>query len=220
VPDIALHHHTVLAVNVLDAQSLISTFGTIGIAVVLFAETGLLVGLFLPGDSLLFTAGVLAATRSDSPVHLTLGWVLLAAAAGALIGAQTGYLLGRAVGPRLLERADRPRLSAATERTSEFLRRYGEGKAIVLARFIPVVRTVINPLVGVLRLPVRTFIIWQVLGGLVWSLGVPVAGSELGSHTHNIDHYLLPIIAVIVIVSLIPLALELLRPRRSWKATS
>src|SRR5436305_667741 len=106
-------HAVTLAVNLLDSRSLISTFGTLGIAVVLFAETGLLVGLFLPGDSLLFTAGVLCATTSTSAVHLQLGWVLVAAVAGALFGAQTGYLIGRAAGPQLLARPDRPRLTEA-----------------------------------------------------------------------------------------------------------
>lgn len=206
-------HAAVVAVNVLDAKSLISTFGTLGIAVVLFAETGLLIGLFLPGDSLLFTAGVLCATSRGSAIHLHLGWVLLAAASGALAGAQVGYLLGRGGGPRLFDRDDRPRLAQATRRTREFLGRYGVGKAIVLARFVPLVRTAINPLAGAIGVPARTFTAWQVLGGLLWSLGVTVAGWQLGSHLHNIDHYLLPIIAVIVVVSLIPVALELRRGR-------
>src|SRR5947209_6420114 len=144
-PMIATTHPTTLAVNLLDAHSLISTFGTVGIAAILFAETGLLLGLFLPGDSLLFTAGVLCATRTTSTTHLTLGWVLVAAALGALIGAQTGYGIGRLAGPRMFQRADRPRLTAATARTAAFLERYGTGKALVLARFVPLVRTAINP---------------------------------------------------------------------------
>src|SRR4051812_43324246 len=93
----------VLAVNPLDAHSLLQTFGALGVFAVLFAETGLLVGFFLPGDSLLFTAGLLAATSASSPVHLSLPVVLVAAVAGALLGAQTGYLIGRAAGPRLLD---------------------------------------------------------------------------------------------------------------------
>lgn len=210
-------HAVVAAVNVLDARSLISTFGTLGIAVVLFAETGLLIGLFLPGDSLLFTAGVLAATSAGSTVHLHLGWVLVAAAAGALLGAQVGYWIGRAGGPWLFDRPDRPRLADATRRTREFLQRYGAGRAIVLARFVPLVRTAINPLAGAVAVPPRTFTQWQVAGGLLWSLGVTLAGYELGRHITNIDHYLLPVIAVIVTVSLIPVALEVLRDRKSRK---
>ncbi len=208
----------VLAVNLLDARSLISAFGTFGVAAVLFAETGLLVGLFLPGDSLLFTAGVLCATSARSTLHLQLGWVLLAAAAGALLGAQTGYLLGRAAGPRLFERDDRPRLTEATVRTRQFLDRYGAGKAVVLARFVPLVRTAINPLAGAVRLPVATFTLWQVAGGLLWSIGVTVAGWQLGAHIRNIDRYLLPVVAVIIVVSLLPVARELVRARRARKA--
>ena len=85
---------------------------------------------------------------------------------------------------------------------------------MVLARFIPIVRTVLNPLAGIARVPVRTFTIWQVVGGVVWSVGVTLAGYWLGSSIHNIDHYLLPIIAVIVLISLLPIGVEALRNRR------
>lgn len=209
-----------MAVNVLDPRSLISTFGTLGIAAVLVAETGLLIGLLLPGDSLLFAAGVLAATSAGSAVHLHLGRVLVAAAAGALLGAHVGYWLGRASGPRLFDRPDRPRLADATRRTREFLDRYGVGKAIVLARFVPLVRTAINPLAGAVGVPVGTFTLWQVAGGLAWSLGVTLAGYELGRHISNIDRYLLPVIALIVIISLVPVALEVLRGRNARKVAA
>lgn len=213
-------HAAVMAVNVLDARSLITTFGTLGVAVVLFIETGLLVGLFLPGDSLLFTAGVLAATSAGSTVHLRLGWVLVAAVVGALTGAQVGYWLGVAGGARVFDRPDRPRLADATRRTREFLDRYGVGKALVLARFVPLVRTAINPLAGAVSVPARTFVLWQVVGGLAWSVGVTLAGYELGRHISNIDHYLLPVIAVIIVVSLIPVVLEVLRDRKARRAAA
>src|SRR3954465_3761674 len=103
---------SVEALNVLDPRSLLSGLGTLGVFLVLFAETGLLVGFFLPGDSLLFTAGLLCATAATAPLHLSLPTVLVAAAAGALAGAQTGYRIGRRVGPRLLNRPDRPQLHA------------------------------------------------------------------------------------------------------------
>lgn len=167
---------TALALNPLDPHSLLTSLGVLGVFLVLFAETGLLVGFFLPGDSLLFTAGLLAATQATSTVHLSLPAVLLAAAAGALLGAQVGYLLGRRAGPALLDRPDRPRLQQAVARASEALERYGTGKAIVLARFLPLVRTVLNPLAGAVGVPVRMFTQWQVAGGLLWSLGVPLAG--------------------------------------------
>ncbi|MFG3044608.1 DedA family protein [Streptomyces sp. NPDC048241] len=205
-----------LAVNVLDAQSLLATFGTLGIAVILFAETGLLIGFFLPGDSLLFTAGLLCASGSaGGSVHLSLGWVLVAAATGALAGAQFAYLLGRRAGPALLKRTKSRRIGEGADRAADILERYGHAKAIVLARFLPVVRTVLNPLAGVLAVPARTFALWQVVGGLVWTVGLVLAGYALGASVPNVDRYLLPIIAVIVIVSLIPVGLELLRSRRS-----
>ncbi|MGV9790777.1 DedA family protein [Streptomyces sp. NPDC003435] len=215
-----LAHHAApplqLAVNVLDAQSLLATFGTLGIAVILFAETGLLIGFFLPGDSLLFTAGLLCASGSaGGSVHLSLGWVLVAAPTGALTGAQVAYLLGRWAGPALLKRTKSRRIGEGADRAADILERYGHAKAIVLARFLPVVRTVLNPLAGVLAVPARTFALWQVVGGLLWTVGLVLAGYALGASVPNVDRYLLPIIAVIVIVSLIPVGLELLRSRRS-----
>src|SRR3954451_18305579 len=151
--------------------------------------------------------------RPPAPLHLSLPTVLVAAAAGALAGAQTGFWIGRRVGPPLLDRPDRPRLHAGVTRARAALDRYGNAKAIVLARFIPVVRTVLNPLAGAVGVPVRTFTVWQVAGGLLWSLGLTLAGYALGSRIPNVDRYLLPIVAVIVVASLIPVALELLRGR-------
>ncbi len=201
------------AINVLDPHSLLSSFGPVGVGVVLFAETGLLIGFFLPGDSLLFTAGVLSAAAGSS-LHLPLGWVLTAAPLGACLGAQVGYLLGRRAGPTLFDKSNRTRLRQGRDRAEIYLAHYGYGRAIVLARFVPVVRTVLNPLAGVLRVPARVFTLWQILGGLLWSVGVVLAGFWLGSHIRNVDRYLLPIIALIVVVSLIPLALEVLRGPR------
>ncbi|OIQ83322.1 inner membrane protein YghB [mine drainage metagenome] len=204
-----------LVSTLLDPHALLASFGALGVFLVLFAETGLLIGFFLPGDSLLFTAGLLCTTAATSAVHLSLPLVLVAGAAGALSGAQVGYLLGRRIGPAMLDRPDRPRMQQAVVRASEALERYGTGKAIVLARFIPLVRTVLNPLAGTVKIPARTFTLWQVVGGLGWSLGVTLAGYALGTQVPNIDRYLLPIVAVVVIVSLIPVGLELRRTHRS-----
>ncbi|MBF9070220.1 DedA family protein [Streptacidiphilus fuscans] len=214
-PDPSAVHY--LAVNLLDANSVLAAFGALGIAVILFAETGLLVGFFLPGDSLLFTAGLLCTTTKNG-VHLNLPSVLVCAIAGSLIGAQVGYLIGRKGGKSLLARSKNKHLQKGAERAEEILAKYGYAKAIVLARFIPVVRTVLNPMAGALNVPVKTFTVWQVVGGLLWSIGVTLAGYALGSSIPNIDNYLLPIIAVIVVLSLIPIALELLRARKSSTA--
>lgn len=203
-----------LAVNVLSPHSLLSSFGAVGVGVVLFAETGLLIGFFLPGDSLLFTAGVLAASSSTASLHLSLGAVLACAALGACLGAQCGYWIGRRAGPALFDRPQRARLRQGRDRAEQYLTRYGHGKAIVLARFVPVIRTVLNPLAGAVGIPLKTFTLWQIVGGAVWSFGVVLAGYLLGSHISNVDRYLLPIIAVIIAVSLIPLGVELVRSRR------
>ncbi|QIQ07253.1 DedA family protein [Streptomyces liangshanensis] len=202
-----------LAVNVLDAGSLLSAFGALGVAVVLFAETGLLVGFFLPGDSLLFTAGLLCVNGSRGTAHLSLPQVLVAAVAGALAGAQVGFWIGRRGGRALLARSRATRLREGAARAEELLTRYGHAKAIVLARFVPVVRTVLNPLAGALGVPAKVFLLWQTVGGVVWTAGLVLAGYALGSSIPGVDRYLLPLVAVVVIVSLIPLALELRRAR-------
>ncbi|WP_410596082.1 DedA family protein [Amycolatopsis sp. lyj-23] len=204
----------VIDVNPLSATSWLADLGAAGVFLVLFAETGLLIGFFLPGDSLLFTAGLFCTTSATAVVHLSLPVVLIAAVAGALSGAQAGFVLGRRGGRPLLARVRNPHLHRGVERAEELLGRYGYAKAIVLARFIPVVRTVLNPMAGILAVPAPTFTLWQVLGGLLWSIGVTLAGYLLGASVPGIDQYLLPIIAVIVVVSLIPLFLELWRSRR------
>jgi membrane-associated protein len=206
------------AVNVLDATSLLSSFGAVGIAVVMFAETGLLIGFFLPGDSLLFTAGLLSVSGASDVVHLSLWQVLVAALAGALLGAQTGYAIGRRGGPALLARTRSRKIHQGTQRAGELLERYGHAKAVVLARFVPVVRTVLNPLAGALGVPAATFTLWQVAGGTLWSVGLVLGGYGLGSSVPHVDTYLLPIVALIVVLSLAPLAMEVVRSRRAAAA--
>jgi membrane-associated protein len=176
------------------------------VLLVMFAETGLLIGFFLPGDSLLFTAGLLTTTG----VHLNLPLTLVFASLGAVLGAQVGYLIGRKFGPAIVER---PRLKRAADRARVHLESYGVGRAVVLARFIPGVRTVMNPLAGALRIDAKAFTRWQVAGGVVWTIGLVLAGHLLGSQIPGVDKYLLPIIAVIVIVSLVPVGLEFRRQR-------
>lgn len=204
--------------QLLNPTALLSSYGAIGLFVVLFAETGLLIGFFLPGDSLLFAAGLACATTPGATVHMSLPAVMAAAGGGALIGAQTGYLIGRSAGPALLRRSRSRKLHQGAERAAAMLNRYGPGKAVLLARFIPVVRTVANPMAGALGVPRGLFTIWQVAGGLLWSLGVTAAGYGLGSAIPGVDQYLLPAIAVIVILSLLPLVFEARRARKTSKA--
>jgi membrane-associated protein len=207
-------------VNLLDAGSVLSAYGWVGIGVILFAETGLLIGFFLPGDTLLFTAGLLC-TSAGASAHtkLSLPLVLLAAVFGALAGAQTGHFLGQRGGRALLARSKSKQLHKGIARAEEILAKYGHAKAIVIARFIPVVRTVLNPLAGAVGVPTRTFAIWQIAGGTLWSAGLVIGGYVLGNSIPNVDKYLLPIVAVIFIVSVVPVGLEILRSRKDKTAT-
>ncbi|TDQ00663.1 DedA family protein [Labedaea rhizosphaerae] len=206
---------TSLALPLTDPAALLTTFGALGVFLVMFAETGLLIGFFLPGDSLLFTAGVLAATATTSAVHLSLPLVIVAAALGAILGAQTGYVIGKRGGTAVLRRIRNRHVHNGVENSARVLERYGHGKAIVLARFIPVVRTVLNPLAGITGVPVGVFTLWQAIGGLVWTIGVTMAGFLLGSSVPNIDQYLLPVIAGIVVLSLLPVARQVYLARKS-----
>ena len=188
---------------------MIATFGTVGLFVIVFAESGLLVGFFLPGDSLLFTAGVLA-----SQGNLNLPIVLAGCFVAAVVGDQVGYAFGSRIGPALFQRPDsrffhRDHL----HRAEAFFARHG-GRAVVLARFMPIVRTFTPVLAGVSSMPYGTFVRYNVVGGFAWSVGVTTAGFVLGEAVPGVDRYLLPIIAVIVLVSVLPGAYELLRHRR------
>jgi membrane-associated protein len=204
----------------LDPTHLLNSFGALGVLIILFAETGLLIGIVLPGDSLLFTAGVLSATVKPGDVHLNLAVVMVCAFVGAVLGAECGYLIGRKAGPRLFAREDSRFFKRShVERTREYLEKYGEGKAVVLARFVPIVRTLMNPLAGVAELDARVFTVANLIGGLLWGVGVTLAGYALGKSIHNVDRYLLPIIAVVVLLSLIPIVLEVRRSRQE-KTTS
>jgi membrane-associated protein len=192
----------------------LSALGPAALLVVLFAETGLLVGFFLPGDSLLFSAGVLSASTAPDGLHVAYLPALVCAAVGALLGSHCGYLLGRRAGPALLDGAKHPKLQESAARATVQLERYGVAKALVLGRFIPVVRTVVNPLAGALNVPIRVFTFWQVLGGLVWTIGILVAGHQVGDRIPSIDRYVLPVVALAVLISVIPVMLEVRRARR------
>jgi membrane-associated protein len=202
----------------LSPHDLIAVLGPWAVFVVLFLETGLLVGFFLPGDSLLVTAGVLTAT-SHSAAHLSLPLVLVLAPAGAIAGAQTGFLLGRWLGPHVVDRPrDRPGLYDAGERASWFLDEFGARRAVVLARFVPVVRTLINPLAGALDVPTGRFVRWQIVGGAGWTVGLVLAGHWFGTAIPSIDRYLLPIVALVVAGSMAPVLVETGRVTR-WSRT-
>ncbi|MEV2240899.1 VTT domain-containing protein [Micromonospora sp. NPDC049891] len=196
----------------LDPEWLISTFGLIGILVIVFAESGLLIGFFLPGDSLLFTTGLLVADGRYLKYPLWLVCLLITIAA--IVGDQVGYLFGRKVGPTLFRRPN-SRLFKQENllKAHEFFEKYG-ARSIVLARFVPIVRTFTPIVAGVSRMNYRTFVIYNVVGGILWGTGVTVLGYFLGQIPFvkaNIEYILIAIVAI----SVLPIAVELLR---AWLA--
>ncbi|MEU7057257.1 DedA family protein [Streptomyces sp. NPDC046197] len=207
-----------IAVNPASGASVLAAFGALGVLLVIFAESGLLVvGFFLPGDALLFPAGVLCAGSGQEPARLELWQVMVCAAVGAVAGGQVGFAVGRHGGRALLARASHrrlERLERGSAHAERLLARYGYGKAIVIGRFIPIVRTVLHPAAGALGVPVRTFTLWQAVGGLLWSQSLVLAGYTLGASVPSVDDYLLPLVAAIVVVSFLPLLLETRRTRR------
>ncbi|MER7937380.1 DedA family protein [Streptomyces sp. NPDC048409] len=204
-----------IAVNPTDSASLLAAFGALAVLVVIFAESGLLVvGFFLPGDTLLFPAGVLCAANADRGPRLELWQVLVCAAVGAVAGGQVGYLIGRHGGRPLLARTSSRRVKSGAARAERLLARYGYGKALVIGRFVPVLRTVLHPAAGALGVPVRPFTLWQTVGGVLWSQTFVLAGFALGSSVSHVDRYLLPLVGVIVVLSLLPALAEARRERR------
>ena len=193
----------------------LSPYGEIGLILIIFAETGLLIGFFLPGDSLLFTAGLLA-----NQGKLNLAAVLIGCFAAAVIGDQVGFTIGEKAGPPLFRRPDSRLFKREyVERTEEFFRAHGP-KTILIARFVPIVRTFAPVLAGVGSMSRRTFLSYNVIGAFVWVFGVTMAGYVLSDAIgDSIDTYLLPIIAVIILVSLIPPFLEWRKHRRARTET-
>ena len=198
-----------LAVNPTSGSSLLSAFGALAVLVVTFAEAGLLVvGFLLPGDTLLFPAGVFCAAAVGNGPHLTLWQVLLCAAVGSVAGTQFSYWLGRRGGQAALSRTGSRRLKAMVAGGEDFLARYGQRKAILLGRFVPMVRSVLGPVAGMLRIPAATFTLWQVIGGLAWTQSMVLLGYWLGAAVPGVENYLLPLVALVVALSLVPVLIQ------------
>jgi len=182
-----------------DLKEFLMTVGYIGIFLIIFAESGLLIGFFLPGDSLLFTAGFLASTG-----FFHLPTLVLLVVVAAIVGDQVGYLFGRRVGPSLFNREDSLLFHKKhLVRAQAFYDKHG-GKTIIIARFMPVVRTFAPIVAGVGHMKYGRFLFFNVIGGLLWGVGVTVAGYYLGTIIPDIDKYLLPIVAVIILASVLP----------------
>ena len=208
--------------NLFDANSIVTDLGLIGILLVLFAETGLLIGLAFPGDSLLFIAGIAASATGAALLNgnqlPTLELFILAPIA-AITGSFVGRWFGEKYGRKLFDRPDgRFFTQARVIQTEKWLAKYGIGKALLLARFIPFVRTLINPVVGIIGIPTKVFIFWNILGAIVWTDGILLLGYLLGEKIEgSIDKYLLPIIGLIIALSLLPILFEIYRERKRKK---
>ncbi|MET8043310.1 VTT domain-containing protein [Micromonospora sp. NPDC005215] len=200
-----------LGPSFLNPEWLISTFGLIGILAIVFAESGLLIGFFLPGDSLLFTAGLLVA--DGTYLHQSLWLMCLLVSIAAVAGDQFGYLFGRRLGPTLFRRPDSRLFKQENlTRAQDFFGRYG-ARSIVLARFVPIVRTFTPIVAGASHMHYRTFLVYNVLGGTLWGCGVTVLGYFLGQVTFVKNNIELILIGIVV-VSVLPIGVELLLGRR------
>ena len=214
-----------IAANLFDAHSIVGDLGLAGILAIIFAETGLLVGLAFPGDSLLFIAGIAASSVGAEILggaSLTPAAICIGAPLSAIIGSQFGHFLGNRYGRKLFDRPNgRFFTQARVAQTERWLHKYGVGKALILARFIPFVRTLINPTVGIIGYPARKFFLWNAVGAIIWTQGVLGAGYVLGNKiSGSIDKYLLPIIALIVLVSVLPVVVEVFKEWRTKRHLS
>jgi membrane-associated protein len=212
---------TVLAAGgAIDPKNLLETFGVFGLFAIIFAETGLLIGFFLPGDSLLVLAGLVSAVGAKSGLDIRINIVVVIAGlfVSAVAGAQTGYFIGRKAGPALFNRpSSRFFKHEHVEKAQRYFDKYGP-RTIVVARFIPIVRTFANPMAGVAEMPVRTFTTFNVIGGALWTVGVTMLGYVLGKTIPSAEDHLLVIEAVIIGLSLMPVVYEVLRTRRERRS--
>jgi membrane-associated protein len=190
----------------MDVSQLIATFGYVGIFAIIFAESGLLIGFFLPGDSLLFPAGFLA-----SQGQLSLPVLLIGCSICAIAGDSVGYAFGRRVGRRLFQRENSAFFKKKHLLAAEaFYEKHG-GKAIVFARFVPIVRTFAPIVAGIGQMHYRRFVSFNIIGGILWACGITLAGYFLGSAIPDVDKYLLPIIVLLIIIPGLPSLIHVLR---------
>ena len=212
---------TIEAVNFLNPDSLISTFGVAGVLAIIFVELAVIVGFFLPGDSLLFIAGVACSGAADSIVHTHLNFaaLLIATPIVAVVGSQIGHFTGAKLGRRLFDRPDSRFFKRKYSVRAEFyFNKYGGPKAVVVSRFIVGVRTFVNPLAGMLDMSARSFFIWSSIGNIFWVELMLVLGYELGDKVKgNIDAVILPIALAVAVLTLLPLAWEMLKERKAAK---
>ena len=198
-------------------KELIRNGGPALICAIVFVETGLFVGFFLPGDSLLITAGIFAAAAGVSVPSLLVRW-LLPVIGCAIVGDQLGYWIGRSAGGALYKREDSLFFRKRhLESAHEFYQKYG-GRAVILARFVPIVRTFCPPVAGAAKMPYAKYLLFDVFGGVVWVGTMILGGFTLGRSVPNIGHYIHYVILVVVAVSLLPAVIGVLRSRKASAA--
>jgi len=197
----------------LDPDYLLDSFGIWGLLLIVFAESGLLIGFFLPGDSLLFTAGLLITSNQlDFPLWAAVVLICIAA----IVGDQVGYMFGKKVGPSLFTRPDsRLFKQENVVKAHEFFEKHGP-KSLVLARFVPIVRTFTPIIAGVSGMKYRSFLIFNVIGGILWGAGVTLLGSWLGQ-IDFVKKNIEPILLLIVFISVVPIIIEFMRARSKSK---
>jgi len=208
----------------LSPEWIVGTLGVIGVFTVLFVEMGLLVGLVLPGDSMLFLAGVAASGTANNAigVQLPIEVLLVGAPISTFLGSQVGYYIGWKFGPRVFNRPEGKYFNQKrVDQTQRWLLRYGVGKALFLSRFIPIVRTLINPMCGVARIDVRKFILANAFSSVTWGAGFIAIGFIVGERlAGSFERYLLPTTLLIIILSMLPVFGEIFRAYREKRARS
>jgi len=199
----------------LNPEAIVSSLGTIGVVITLFIEVGLLVGIVLPGDSLLFVAGLAAGTDALG-VQLSLTALLIFCPIAAFLGAELGYYIGVRYGRSLFDRPDGRIFNQERVRYAEhWFNRYGPGKAIIFGRYVPIVRTLMSPLAGILRMDKKKFTFWNGLSAVIWTTSILIVGYLLGERVSgSIDKYLLPIVGLLIVLSLIPVLREVLKKKK------
>lgn len=192
-----------------DLITFVQSIGYIGLFLVVFAESGLFFGFFLPGDSLLFTAGLLA-SQGLFDINLLLIGIFLSA----VLGDSFGYAFGRRVGPHIFNKEDSWLFKRShLDRTSVFFDKHG-GRAVILARFLPIVRTFTPILAGVGSMRYKKFLAYNIIGGLLWVLGLTLLGYFLGTYVPGVDQYLIPIVLAIIFISFLPTIFSYFKSKR------
>ncbi len=194
----------------IDVPHLVKTAGYIGVFAIIFAETGLFIGFFLPGDSLLFTAGILA-----SQGYLNVTWLCIGLFIAVFCGDNVGYLIGKHAGPKFFTRPKSLLFNPEhLKRSHDFFEKHG-GKAVIIARFVPVVRTFSPVVSGLARMRYVKFMVYSTIGSLLWAVGLTLLGYWLGQTVPNVEKYIIPGVVIIILLSISPGIYHVLKTKES-----